>query len=69
MVTDKNIGQGAATTLFAALCPDLKSGSYLSDCALKVADAEGEDATKVKRRALWAKTAEDVEAAIKKQNI
>ena len=63
-IADKNIGQGAATTLFCALSPSIVSGGYYSDCALGDADAEGTDADQKLRRALWAATEADVSAAV-----
>ena len=64
LVADKTIAQGASTTLFAALAPDVMRGAYFSDCAPCGADAEGEDKGGLLRRALWAATAKDVEAAL-----
>ena len=55
-VLDKSIAQGAATTVFACLAPGLESGAYLADCAPALADAEGTDAGKTLRKALWAET-------------
>ena len=40
-IADKNIGQGAATTLYCALAPAVVAGGYYADCALAEADAEG----------------------------
>ena len=60
---DKSIGQGAATTLFACLSPDILSGEYYSDCAVKVADAEGVDADGKLRKALWEATEAQLKAA------
>lgn len=64
LIADKSIAQGASTTLYAALAPDVVPGAYLADCAPCGADAEGEDKGGLLRRALWAATAKDVEAAI-----
>ena len=61
---DKSIAQGAATTLYALLAPDVVSGAYYSDCAIKAADAEGEDAACTLRRALWAETEAQLKAAV-----
>ena len=66
LICDKTIPQGAATTLYAALCPTLERGAYLADCAPAAADAEGADADKRKRVALWKATADDVAAALAK---
>ncbi len=62
-MVDKNIGQGAATTLYACLTPDLISGEYYSDCAVKVTDAEAVDAGGKLRKALWEATEEQLKAA------
>ena len=63
-VVDKNIGQGAATTIYAALCPTLTPGGYYSDCALAKADKEGEDVEKTLRKALWKVTESDIATAL-----
>lgn len=62
-IVDKSIGQGAATTLFACLSPAVVSGEYYSDCAVGAADVEGRDEARVKRRALWLATEEQLKAA------
>ena len=69
-IVDKTIPQGAATTLYGCLEPRLAEpalrGSYLVDCAVAVPDAEGEDAGKTLRKALWAATEEQLAAALAK---
>lgn len=62
-VTDKDIAQGAATTMYAALAPALPRGAYLVDCAPAAADAEGTDAAGTLRKALWAATEAGIAAA------
>jgi len=68
LVVDKSIPQGASTTLFACLEPALDApaarGAYLSDCAVATPSAAGVDADKALRRALWARTEEDIKAAL-----
>ena len=56
LVTDKTIPQGASTTLFGCLAPDLPAGAYLSHCAVAAPTAEGEDAKGEGRKKLWAAT-------------
>ena len=69
-IVDKDIPQGAATTLFACLEPSLARpelrGSYLADCAVTAPNAEGQDADKAGRKALWAATEEQLKAALDK---
>ena len=67
-IVDKSIPQGAATTLYGCLEPSLTSqaGSYLFDCAVVEPNEEGRDAAKTKRKALWAATVAQLEAAMQK---
>eukprot|EP00884_Botryococcus_braunii_P003403 jgi/Botrbrau1/13063/Bobra.0187s0025.1 len=60
----KSIPQGAATTVYAALSPDLegKSGAYLDDCAVAKAAPAAEDAQLAKK--LWDLTEKEVAAAL-----
>jgi hypothetical protein len=60
-IVDKNIPQGAATTLYACLEPSLSDpdtrGSYLADCAIcEPRTDQAKDASGELRRALWAAT-------------
>ncbi len=50
--------------MFACLSPDVVSGEYYSDCAVKVADEEGQDAGKTLRKALWEVTEAQLKAAV-----
>jgi NAD(P)-dependent dehydrogenase (short-subunit alcohol dehydrogenase family) len=63
-VFDKSIPQGAATTLYACLAPDIPPGSYLVDCAVAQPRDAAVDADKVMRRALWRVTEEQIQAAL-----
>ena len=67
---DKSIAQGAATTLYGCLEPALAEpalrGSYLSDCAVVLPSLEGQDLDKVKRKALWQATEEQLQEALKR---
>jgi NAD(P)-dependent dehydrogenase (short-subunit alcohol dehydrogenase family) len=42
-ISTKTIPQGAATTVFAILAPDIPSGSYLSDCQIAESTAASKD--------------------------
>jgi len=68
-VVDKNIPQGASTTIYACLEPELESqelrGSYLVDCKPAMPNQAGVDADKKLRRALWEVTEKDIKAALK----
>lgn len=70
-ISDKSIPQGAATTLYGALCPrfsapDLR-GSYLSDCATTVCSDKGND--KKLRDDLWDQSEKELEEVLKKFNL
>jgi retinol dehydrogenase-13 len=69
LVTDKTIPQGAATTVYGCLCPDVVAGSYLSDCAAIEPDAEAADTSGALRAALWKATEEQLKEAIAKNNL
>ena len=66
LVVDKSIPQGAATSLFACLAPELDApalrGSYLDSCAVATPTAPARDAAL--RRALWEATEADIRAAL-----
>ena len=68
LIMDKSIPQGAATTIWAALAPNVDSlpqGSYLSDCAvatLKVPQALDEDLVAT----FWKQTAQQIKTALSK---
>jgi len=69
-VTDKNIPQGASTTVYGCLEPSLDSnkgrGAYLCDCHIAQANKTGEDADGKLRKALWAETEKQLAAALAK---
>jgi NAD(P)-dependent dehydrogenase (short-subunit alcohol dehydrogenase family) len=69
-ITDKNIAQGAATTVYACVAPELEehNGSYLADCnvADNLLNKEGVDADKKKRAELWRVTQEQIDLALAK---
>ena len=70
LVVDKNIPQGAATTLYACLEPSLDSpalrGSYLVDCHVTKPTTVGQDVDKRLRRALWQVTENELAQALEK---
>ena len=70
-VMNKDIPQGAATTLFACLSPeagrDDYSGSYLSDCAVALPNDQARDVEL--RNAFWAATETQLQLALKAQNL
>jgi hypothetical protein len=65
---DKTIAQGASTTLYGCLAPELDTkagrGAYLVDCAVGSANSAGTDASGALRKALWAETERQLEAAL-----
>jgi NAD(P)-dependent dehydrogenase (short-subunit alcohol dehydrogenase family) len=66
---DKTIPQGAATTMYACLSPDLDSktmsGSYLQDCAVEIPSLEAAQ-SKTLRDDLWDLTEREVDIAVSK---
>jgi len=67
---DKDIPQGAATTVYACLAPELSEpkyrGVYLSDCAVKEPyNAQGRDLDGKERRRLWEVTEEQIHNVVK----
>eukprot|EP00887_Chlorella_sp_A99_P004157 scaffold23.g4157.t1 len=60
----KTVEQGAATTCYAALAPELdsQSGAYLKDCAVGTPSKLAQDAQLA--RELWAKSEELLDAAV-----
>ena len=70
-VNDKNIPQGASTTVYACLNPEFAkqdmSGSYLKDCAVLLPNAEGQDVSGTLRAGLWKLTEDKIAAAVAKQ--
>uniref|UniRef100_A0A7S3H494 Uncharacterized protein n=1 Tax=Spumella elongata TaxID=89044 RepID=A0A7S3H494_9STRA len=73
-IASKTIPQGAATTVYACVCPgigtDANRGAYLEDCRLSQPTvADGVDADSSLRNALWSATEEQLAAAVKKANL
>lgn len=64
-ILDKDVPQGASTSLYAALAPEsaLPAGAYLDNCAVASPNAECTDAEGSLRRALWAKSEQLIEKA------
>jgi len=67
LAADKSIEQGAATTVYACLAPEVAgddyAGTYLSDCAVAVPNAAGRDERGQLRAALWKATEEQLTSA------
>ncbi len=57
LFTDKTIPQGASTTLYACLAPELaepaNQGSYLDNCAIATPNSNGVDKDSTLRNELW----------------
>jgi len=68
IIFDKTVPQGASTTLYGCLAPDLDKepgrGAYLMDCAIGTPTAQGADADKTLRKALWVATEEQLKKAL-----
>ncbi|KAL1498988.1 hypothetical protein AB1Y20_013507 [Prymnesium parvum] len=52
-ILNKDVQQGAATSLYASLASGLPDGAYLSDCAVATPSAACQDEDKQARTALW----------------
>mmetsp|Transcript_28851 Transcript_28851/g.62055 ORF Transcript_28851/g.62055 Transcript_28851/m.62055 type:complete len:339 (-) Transcript_28851:403-1419(-) len=52
-VRDKDVPQGAATSMYAVLAPELTPGTYLKDCAEAEPNEACADESGISRRALW----------------
>lgn len=70
-ISDKSIPQGAATTLYGALCPRLSApdirGSYLADCAVTVCSDKAN--SKELRDSLWDQSEKELDEVLKKFNL
>lgn len=53
VILDKDVAQGASTSLYACLADGIPAGSYLTDCAVAAPNEACEDADGSARRALW----------------
>lgn len=62
-ILDKDIPQGASTSIYAALDNNLPPGAYLSDCAVATPNTACQDADGTSRRALWTLTEQLVKDA------
>lgn len=67
-LADKSIPQGAATTVWAAVAPDVERGAYLGNCAVakKLSDQGKDEAL---ADALWAATEARLDAAVSKRGL
>lgn len=72
-VQDKNIPQGAATTVWACVAPrgstDSMRGAYLSDCGPILPNAAGQDNDKTLRKKLWEVTEKQLDEAVAKAGL
>ena len=62
-ILDKDVPQGASTSLYGCLAPDLPAGAYLSDCAVAEPNEACCDADGSARRELWALSEELISEA------
>ena len=69
-VNDKSIPQGASTTIYACLDPELSkkefSGSYLKDCGVVLPNTEAQDIGGKKRADFWKYTEDQIKEALTK---
>lgn len=67
-VADKNVAQGAATTIAACFDPSFdtegKRGSYLSDCQIAEPNEQCQDVSKTLRKQLWEVNEKELHAAL-----
>jgi hypothetical protein len=72
-VQDKTVPQGAATTVYACVCPRLGAeglrGAYLVDCSESMPSEIAHDVKKELRQQLWKTTNEQLEEAVKKAGL
>ena len=52
-ILDKDVPQGASTSLYGCLADDVPAGAYLSDCAVATPNEACQDEDGSARRALW----------------
>jgi NAD(P)-dependent dehydrogenase (short-subunit alcohol dehydrogenase family) len=52
-ILNKDVPQGAATSVYACLADDLPAGAYLSDCAVATPNEQCNDVSGEARTALW----------------
>jgi len=65
IMKDKSIPQGAATTVYACVAPDLtglRAGAYLSDCKVALPSAMGRSQDNWEK--LWSVTQDEIQAAL-----
>jgi NAD(P)-dependent dehydrogenase (short-subunit alcohol dehydrogenase family) len=67
-VVDRDIPQGASTTIFGALAPELEgqSGAYLANCRVTAPSRRGADAGGKLREALWRTTYDQINEELAK---
>lgn len=64
----KSIQQGASTTVYACVAPELDnvSGAYLKDCGIAQPSRVGQDQQKTRRKSLWEATERQIRQALSK---
>jgi len=71
LIADKNVSQGAATTIAACFDPSFdttqKRGSYLSDCQIIEPNEQCQDVSKTLRKQLWDQTEKEINAALQQK--
>lgn len=72
-IKDKTVPQGAATTVFACVCPRIGTeglrGAYLKDCSPAPPTSAGQDEDKKVRRELWKVTDQQLQEALVKAGL
>jgi hypothetical protein len=72
-VKDKTIPQGAATSVYACVCPRAATqgmaGAYLVDCGPAAPNDAGRDESKELREALWNASEADLASALEKAGL
>ena len=68
LIMDKTIPQGAATTVWGCVAPELesKSGEYLDNCKIGAPNARGQDAEGTLRKQFWEESERQIAAAVGK---
>ena len=73
LIGSKTIPQGAATTVWACLAPQVGTpemrGAYLADCGLGTPSTEGRDEKKTGRQSLWRVTEVQLDEALAKAGL
>jgi len=70
-IIDKTIPQGASTTLYACVAPEVENhaGEFFSDCGVGKLSTDGKDESKVLRESLWRVTKEQLDNELVRLNL